>query len=190
MTAKELALTNPKEIRKSSDLMRLYIKLYEDAFSVTPNCAGCTFNRDFKKFKRAILQNGTINNNQINIKIMETKGFKIKAKHRSEILTYRIGTQPYRSYGRSMTLTFALNYLKHGTKKQIEARKKQFAVLPDPKGLEVKDPETVNSQGMTVEGLKKNNTRKELDLLAESLGFDSTKMNSKHDVAEEILKRQ
>lgn len=137
MTDKELANLAPSEVRNNEELMRLYVERYEGVFFLTPSCAGCTFNTDFKKFRSAIL-NGLRITNPNNI-IMENT-FKLKRKHYSEILTYRIGNVPFRIYGKQMNEGFAIEYLKNGTKEQIEERKLMFDVLPSKTGTAKKDP--------------------------------------------------
>ena len=51
MELKELVKLDSQKVRRDSNLMRLYINYFKDAFSFEPNCAGCTFSKDFKKLK-------------------------------------------------------------------------------------------------------------------------------------------
>lgn len=132
MDARDFIKISAKEIRESNELMRLYIKLYEGAFSVQPNCAPCTFNRDFKRFKKHVEQLGDGQEIIINHKhTRKMKTFELKSKYKADILTYKDGKRPVRTYGRKMTEEFAVNFLTKGSKEEIEKRKKLFNVLPD-----------------------------------------------------------
>lgn len=132
MDARGFIKISAKEIRKSNELMRLYIKLYEGAFSVQPNCAPCTFNKDFKRFKKHVEQLGVGQEIIINHKYTrKMKTFELKSKYKADILTYKDGKRPVRTYGRKMTEEFAANFLTKGSKEEIEKRKKLFNVLPD-----------------------------------------------------------
>jgi hypothetical protein len=128
MTAQELAAKSADVVRKDEKLMGLYIEKYKDLFGFEPNCAPCTFTNDFAQFqKRVRITNGvyTPQNQQT-----MANTFKLKLKHRNDILTYRVGQKPFRSYGYKMTEEFAKEFLKHGTKAQIKEREELFEELP------------------------------------------------------------
>jgi len=172
MTGNELARLDPKEIRINSEKMRLYIQLYEDAFSVRPNCAGCTFNKDWIKFRKHYGNNAkTLITETIKSNNME---FKIKPKYKGTIFTYKVGNRPMRSYGRTMTVLFAIAFLADGTEEEQEAKKDYFEVLPrelDSEALEVVENTTdgdtvINEADLFVM------TRKELEVVASGLGIE------------------
>jgi len=123
---KEIASKSALEVRNDERLMRLYIEEYKGVFGYEPNCVPCTFDRDFRKFKQAINRNTKNNLTMENTKTT----FQLHPKHKNSILTYIDGKQVKRLYGYRATEEFVLAYLSIGTDEQIEARKKQFLVLP------------------------------------------------------------
>ncbi len=132
MEVDELILKSPDKVRKSPDLMAFYLSEYENIFGQLPNCAGCTFKKDWKRFVQAV-KTPTKQKKEI---IMSTnKTFKLKDS-RVRILTYWLGKSPQRKYSNKLTEEFAIGYLTHGTEEQLEARKKEFAILPS--GLNTK----------------------------------------------------
>jgi hypothetical protein len=133
ITAKELVNTSPNIIRRDNELMRSYIQFYKDAFSISPNCASCTFMTDFNKLKNYILTSGVKLSAPHKYRVMN---HTLKQKHRNEILTYRVGNKPFRSYGNLATDEFFTNFLKEGTKEQRKERAKMF----EAKAKEVKKP--------------------------------------------------
>lgn len=126
MEVEELVNISPIKIRSDETLMRLYIQFYKDAFLVAPDCAGCTFTRDFNKLKNKI--NGTGVN--VYIKSQTMKNYVLNPKYKNNIHTYVKNNRPYRTYGHLMTDEFAESYLKEGTKEQIKEREKLFDKLP------------------------------------------------------------
>lgn len=131
MTTKELVSLNPRKIRHNNELMQLYIQQFEAAFSYKPNCAGCTFNKDFNKLKKHV--NSGSKSTIINLKPKTMSVYKIKPKFRAQILTYIKDKRPHRTYGRNITDAFAEEFLKHGTKEQIAERKKMFTISEQSK---------------------------------------------------------
>lgn len=133
MDVKELIKLNSREVRGNSNLMAIYINVFESQFGYKPNCAGCTFNSDFQKLKNAVLtpKQKTIIKMEKTFKLYQVKG---------EILTYKRGKKTVRQYDNRMTEEFAIGFLTNGTDEQIEERKKLFKSLP--KGLnKEKEPE-------------------------------------------------
>ncbi len=126
MDVKELIKLNSREVRGNSNLMAIYIKVFESLFGYRPNCAGCTFNSDFQKLKNAVLnpKQKTIIKMEKTFKLYQVKG---------EILTYKRGKKTVRQYDNRMTEEFAIGFLTNGTDEHIEERKKLFKTLP--KGL-------------------------------------------------------
>lgn len=131
MELKEIALKNPKEVRNNETLMRSYIDGYKSVFGYEPNCAGCTFNSDFKKF-----QNKVLNEPNINLKsntMATEKNFRLKRQFLNEILWYRDGKKVIRRYGRHFDNDFVEQYLSKGKKAEIKEREAKFEVLPKAK---------------------------------------------------------
>lgn len=128
MDLNELVRLDSKKVRRDNNLMRLYIKYFKDAFFYEPNCAGCTFSKDFKKLKNHVQNNHKTNKKEIN---METT-FKLKRKHLNKIFTYKKkgSNLIFRIYGRLMNEGFATEYLKGKTKEDLKTKKTYFDVLP------------------------------------------------------------
>lgn len=127
MTRQELIKTDSRKVRNNERLMAFYLQEFEKVFGRKPNCAGCTFKNDWKKFTKKVNQQKTTKS----LEIMSTKkSFKIQPKFKNTVFTYLEGGRPKRSYGFNMTEEFAKNLLSKGNKKQIEERKKAFAKLP------------------------------------------------------------
>lgn len=125
MTREELITLGEHKVRRDERLMLSYLQEFEKLFGRKPQCAGCTFKTDWKKFA---------SNNQSIIKKftpMETKTFKLKLSQNDVIHSYRNENRTIRTYGYKMTETFARAYLTNGTDEQIEKRKKLFDVLPE-----------------------------------------------------------
>jgi len=145
MTADELIQLGFHKVRNDSHLMKIYIKHFKAKFGYQPNCAGCSFSDDWRKFANT-------NHSNILIKPME-KTFTLRDNLAiySYKKTLENGTQVnVRTYGHSMTEEFARAYLTKGTEEQIAARKAQFKVLP------VLDEETETDElaGKTLKELK------------------------------------
>ena len=159
MTPENLVTLNKHEVRNDNALMLIYLQEFENIFGRKPNCAGCTFNHDWERFKNAVrTQTKTT-------EIMSTdNSYRLNHKHRNEILTYLQDGRPVRTYGYKMTDAFAENFLSVGSKQQIEERKKLFTSLP-------KD----NSKSIVLEGEEiqlEDATGKELTAYAEANGID------------------
>lgn len=130
MTVEELILIDSRKVRASSNLMAIYIEVFTNHFGYAPNCAGCTFNRDFKKLKAAIRQQSAPKTQKI--VPMENTGTTFRLKKKTDaILTYIKDKRPHRIYDHRMTEAFAVAFLTHGTKQEIESRKKLFEILPE-----------------------------------------------------------
>lgn len=124
MTVEELITKSAHEVRGNRDLMERYLLEYEAKFGRRPNCAGCTFSKDWQKFVNSFKPQRIKNQIQ-----MDTT-FKLK-KVSNKIYTYWIDGKPQRKYDNKMTEEFAIGYLTNGTPEQIEERKKQFFILPE-----------------------------------------------------------
>lgn len=112
-----------RKVRGDSDLMAIYINEFERVFGRKPNCAGCTFNSDFKK-----LRNEIMNPKKSTIKMENT--FKYK-KAKGEILFFKKNGKTVRRYDNKLTEDFVIGYLTNGTKEELEDRKKEFSVIPE-----------------------------------------------------------
>lgn len=127
MTPEELINIGATKVRNSPNLMASYIAIFTDIFGKAPNCAGCTFTKDFNTLKNHVNKE---THNLIKSKIMKAKTFKLK-KINGTIHTYKVGRTPVRMYDNRMTEAFAIAYLTNGTPEEIEARKALFSVLPN-----------------------------------------------------------
>lgn len=125
MEIKELIKLNSREVRGNSNLMAIYISAFESQFGYKPNCAGCTFNSDFQRLKKAV--NSNKQSVKKNTKMENT--FKL-LKVRGQILSFKKGKKTIRQYDNRMTEEFAVEFLTNGTKEEIEQRKKLFRTLP------------------------------------------------------------
>lgn len=126
MTVQELILKNPKEVRKSPDLMGFYVEAFKSQFGYKPDCAGCTFRNDFLKLKKSI-QSGVEPKKQ---KTMEQEKTFVLGEKRRKIYSYKKGGKTVRRYNHQLTEEFAVEYLTFGTPEEIAERKKKFRVLP------------------------------------------------------------
>src|SRR5690554_6189851 len=158
MTTKELVSLNPSKIRNNNELMQLYIQKFEAAFSYKPNCAGCTFSKDFNKLKKHVNSGGK--STIINLKSETMSNYKIKPKFRAQILTYVKDKRSYRTYGRNISDQFAKEFLTHGTDDHLAERRKMFDVLP-------KEPQTEPAiEQVLFTEVTKQRSRKELNEIA------------------------
>lgn len=178
MTTKELVSLNPKKIRNNNELMQLYIQQFEAAFSYKPNCAGCTFNKDFNKLKKHV--NSGSKSIIINLKPKTMSVYKIKPKFRAQILTYIKNKRPYRAYGRNITDSFAKEFLTHGTEEQLSERRKMFDSIPKEPKAEPVIEEVVFTE------VTDRMTRKELDAIASEKGLNPDDYENKKLLAEAI----
>ena len=128
MDALELIKLDGRKVRENSNLMSVYIETFFNTFGYKPNCAGCTFNNDFEKLRRAI--NAGNRPVQKHIIMEATKTFKLK-KANGSILTYYVNKKPFRMYDNRLTEAFAEAFLTNGSKEQIQERKKLFSILPE-----------------------------------------------------------
>lgn len=124
MTLGEFIILDPKKIRRSEELMRLFVDFYEAAFLLRPNCAGCAFKKGFNRLKKYHKKG----NFKQNIKTMDTKTFVVKPKFRTKILRYKENGITYRKYGHALTEEFAKKLVAHG-------RGDVFAVAPQEEGM-------------------------------------------------------
>lgn len=171
MTTKELVSLNPKKIRNNNELMQLYIQKFEAAFSFKPNCAGCTFSKDFNKLKKHVASSGkpTV----INLKQETMSAYKIKPKFRAQILTYVKDKRSYRTYGRNISDQFAKEFLTHGTEEQIAERRKMFDAIPKEPQAEPAIEEVVFTE------VTDRMSRKELDRRATEKGLNPNDYENK-----------
>lgn len=121
MEALELINKGMHEVRRDSNLMHLYIELFQKAFKFKPVCAGCSFSTDWFKFvsfynpKSVTLQKEKVMSKTISIK---------KVSHK--ILSYKKDGRTYRLYDNNLNDDFIKNYLENGTEEELKERKKMF----------------------------------------------------------------
>lgn len=153
MEVKELITKSASEVRRNPDLIELYLVEFEKVFGKRPNCAGCTFQKDWQRFvnsfrakkeKNQVIMDGTF----------KYKGGKVL------MLTYWMDGKPYRKYSNRLTEEFAINYLTYGTPEQIAERKKEFLVLPESLRETKKETTKVETKSETAEKPKKKRTPK------------------------------
>ena len=114
MTLHEFVKLNANEIRRDKGLMQLYVDFYEAAFSLKPNCIGCSFKSGLKKLKN-YAKNGEKTVNLVKkSKPMKTKSFIVKKQHQLKILTYKKDGVTHRKYGHSLDEEFARELVKAG----------------------------------------------------------------------------
>lgn len=124
MDVRELITRSGNEVRRSPDLMELYLVEFEKVFGKRPNCAGCTFQKDWQRFVNSFRLNKE--KNQVIMDVtFKYKGGKVL------MLTYWMDGKPYRKYSNRLTEEFVMGYLTYGTEEQIAERKKEFLVLPE-----------------------------------------------------------
>lgn len=147
MDVQELILINSDKVRRDSNLMAFYIESFYTVFGTRPNCAGCTFSSDWKKFVSKVKNGG----NLVTLKTKQLKmenTFKLK-KIQNKIFAYRIDKKTFRSYDNNFTEEFVKNFLTFGTPEEIEVRKQLFSVLPqDEIEKEVEEIEVVEEKEM------------------------------------------
>ena|SRR5690554_368579 len=129
MTNKELIKLSKENILGKHK--GLYIARYKALFGNTPACAGCTFSKDFKKFKERV--NGSAPMVARPQTPKEMSGYKLSNKYSSDILSYQKDGRVVRVYGREITDEFAKEFLKHGHKSILEKRRAMFESLPEKK---------------------------------------------------------
>lgn len=173
MGIEELIALGPTKVRADRKLMQLYIDLFTAAFSVPPDCAGCTFNRDWNKLKGVY----TKKNIRLHHKTI-AMDYKIQPKYRATILTYLKNNRPIRTYGKNMTDDFAREFLKNGTPEQLAERRKMFISVPNeksqaPQGKKTgpETPAKIQDEPPVPSDLARM-SRADLDLLAELSGLD------------------
>lgn len=134
MELKEFVKLDADQVRRDKELMQLFVKFYEAAFSFIPNCVGCSFKSGFKKLKKYA------NSSDKNIKfdktltIMESKKtFLLKKQYLLKILSYKNDGVTYRKYGHAVTEDFAKELVKFGNTEV-------FAKLPETKDVVKKEP--------------------------------------------------
>jgi hypothetical protein len=124
MTIEELIKEGKDKVRKDKNLLSSYIELFKAKFGKVPDCAGCTFSRDWNKL--------TYTNYKI--EIMSDKTFRLKNSNLVYTFKRKIEgserSKPVRSFGYKMTEEFAKEYLTSGTDEEIAKRKLEFSVLP------------------------------------------------------------
>lgn len=126
MTVEELIKAGKSSVRNSPALMAQYKILFKQVFGREPDCAGCTFNRDWERLA---------NNSQKKLQVMSDKTFRLKKPgiiYSLDIEDKKLKrTIRRRVYGNIMSEDFANDFLSIGSKSEIEERKKLFAVLPE-----------------------------------------------------------
>ena len=145
MTIEELILIGKERVRSNPALLDTYKSLFKEKFGREPDCAGCTFNRDWVQL--------TSNTPIITQTVMSNKTFDLI--NQGKIYSYDIHdkktnrTKRIRTYGNKMTEDFASAYLTNGTETELEARRKEFRTLP-----EAFQQETNDISKLTVKQLK------------------------------------
>lgn len=146
--------------------------MFTALFGSAPTCAGCTFERDWRRFIAEAKKPGGMKK-IINLQEQRPMGqkeenmeYRLHNRHRAEILTYVKGGKPFRTYGRTMTDEFAREYLTNGSPEQLEQRRRMFAQVP-------KNQEK-NAPAKVVRGIKDLSAMKraELDKLAKLRGWN------------------
>jgi hypothetical protein len=162
------------KVRNSESLMGFYLEEFERIFGRRPNCAGCTFKSDWKKFINRVKSGGDTKINKVMAN--KKKSFSLQPRHTNTIFTYlNDKKRPVRTYGFNMTEDFAKQYLSTGNKAQKEDRKKAFKVLPG---------ETFIKSGDGLIELSKA-TGKDMDEHAEANDIDfgeATKVDEKREI--------
>ena len=145
MTIEELILIGKEQVRSNAGLLESYKKLFKEKFGREPDCAGCTFNRDWVRL--------TSNVTTPNPTVMSNKTFDLI--NQGKIYSYDIldkktnRTKRVRTYGNKMTEDFASAYLTNGTDEELAVRRKEFRTLP-----ESFQHETTDISKLTVKQLK------------------------------------
>src|SRR5690606_8647736 len=164
--------------RRDESLILSYLEECEKLISDKQKCAGCSFSKDWKKFVNYSQQTKSKT-----FKMKTDKTFELKKDARSKIHTYKIGKQPFRTYGNTMTEDFAKAFLTNGTKEEIAERKKLFVTLPQE---EVKL--TIEVDGETI--LLETATGKQMDAYAKANDIDfgdATRVDDKRKVIAKTL---
>ena len=166
------------KVRRDESLILFYLAEFEKLFGYKPKCTGCSFSKDWKKFVNYSQQKKIKT-----FKMKTDKTFELKKDAKSKIHTYKIGKQPFRTYGNTMTEDFAKAFLTNGTKEEIAERKKLFVKLPQE---EVKP--TIEVDGETI--LLETATGKQMDTYAKANDIDfgdATKVAEKREVIAKTL---
>lgn len=128
ITVEDLIKAGKIEVRHNSDLMSAYIKLFQEKFGRKPDCAGCTFDYDWKRLTASLTSINTENmSSDKTFKLRDNSIIYTFERENEETKTFR----RVRVYGNIMTEEFAEEYLTAGTPEEIESRKKQFKILPE-----------------------------------------------------------
>lgn len=121
MTKDEFLQYSKSEVRYSNALLHGYIELFKKTFKREPNCAGCTFDSDYNRLRKALLQNQETKKTMAEIK----QTFEVNPANYNEII---------RVNGKSMYIqnatdedVFAYLNEKGG---DLELRKSKFKTLP------------------------------------------------------------
>jgi len=127
VTAEDLIKAGKHEVRTHAELMSAYIRLFQERFGREPDCAGCTFDYDWKRLTGTLTPIHTENmSSDITFKLRDNS--IIYSFYREDKETGII--RKTRCYGNIMTEEFAEEYLTSGSPEEIESRKKEFKVLP------------------------------------------------------------
>ena len=128
VTAEDLIKAGKHEVRNHSELMSAYIRLFQERFGREPDCAGCTFDYDWKRLTETLTSIHTENmSSDITFKLRDNS--IIYSFYREDKETGII--RKTRCYGNIMTEEFAEEYLTSGSPEEIESKKKEFKVLPE-----------------------------------------------------------
>jgi len=128
VTVEDLIKAGKHEVRNHSELMSAYIRLFQERFGREPDCAGCTFDYDWKRLTETLTSIHTENmSSDITFKLRDNS--IIYSFYREDKETGII--RKTRCYGNIMTEEFAEEYLTSGSPEEIESRKKEFKVLPE-----------------------------------------------------------
>lgn len=157
MEIQELIKKGSNKVRGNSSLMLIYIDLFEKTFGSKPNCAGCTFSRDWKK----LVNNYKLGGNEL-ITIAENKVMEKTFKYRSprgRILTYKVGNSTVRRYDNNLTERFVIGYLTNGNSEELIERRKEFSILP----LELREEKKIEKIEEIIVEKKKRGRKPKLD---------------------------
>lgn len=182
MTRQELILKGGDKVRRDESLILSYLEEFEKLFGYKPKCTGCTFSKDWKKFVNYSQQTKSKP-----FKMKTDKTFELNRAAKSKIHTYKIGKEPFRTYGNTMTEDFAKAFLTNGTKEEIAERKKLFVKLPQE---EVKPTIIGAVDGVEFDVLLETATGKQMDAYAKANDIDfgdATKVAEKREVIAQTL---
>lgn len=123
MTKSELIEKGKHKVRNTPDLMHIYKSLFAEQFGYSPNCAGCTFEGDWRKF--------TSTSSTKPLTTMENKQrtYELRDK-KNPIISFKKDGRTHHAYANNTTDEFMIGYLSSGTEDELKERAKMFKKLP------------------------------------------------------------